>query len=227
MNIKSHKPKGYNKYKWDKATANFSKNNDSLEIFGNPVMESWEEPYMAELAKIATSNQGKVMEIGFGLGLSASYIQKSNIKEHHIIEANDNVYKKLIKFSQNSTINVFSYKGLWQEQVKNFKKESFDGILYDTYPLNEDEIHSHQFEFIKIAYDLLKHGGILTYCNFTSWGNLRKLYTNDFEMFNETQLPQLKKIGFKRINLKQVKVNPPKKCNYYQFNTIIAPEIWK
>ena len=25
-------------------------------------------------------------------------------------------------------------------------------------------------------------------------------------MFNETQLPQLKKIGFKRINLKQVKV---------------------
>ena len=143
MCVKSHKPKGNKKELWDSAEANFSDNNDSLEIFGNPVMESWEEPYMEELANIATMNNGKVLEIGYGLGISASYIQKSNAKEHHIIEANNNVFKKLTDFSKNSKIKIYTYKGLWQNQIKNINKNSFDGILYDTYPLNEDEIHTH------------------------------------------------------------------------------------
>ena len=68
MCVKSHKPKGNKKELWDSAEANFSDNNDSLEIFGNPVMESWEEPYMEELANIATMNNGKVLEIGCGAG---------------------------------------------------------------------------------------------------------------------------------------------------------------
>ncbi len=39
---------------WKDARATFTE--EKLEIFGRPVMEKWEEPYMKELANIVTSN---------------------------------------------------------------------------------------------------------------------------------------------------------------------------
>lgn len=227
MKIKSHVPKGNKTSSWSNAEADFDNGNDSLVIFGNPVMESWEKPYMKKLADTACLKGGKVLEVGFGLGIASSFIQQNAIKEHHIIEANQDVFKKLQEFSKQSKVKVFGYQGLWQEVITKFEENSFDGILYDTYPINEEELHIHQFNFIKTAYKLLKPNGVLTYCNFTSWGNLRKEYNDDYEMFEKTQSDKLTEIGFSKIKLHQVQVAPPESCNYYQFKTILAPEIIK
>src|SRR3990172_7148878 len=78
------------KNNWQAAEA--EKSTDSLEICGHPVMERWEESYMKDLAEIATRHGGKVMEIGFGLGISAAFIQQHPIEEHVIVEANRDVF---------------------------------------------------------------------------------------------------------------------------------------
>ena len=57
----------------------------SLEGKPFQVMMAWEKPYMEHLIK-KLKPKGDVLEIGFGLGYSASAIQKYNITSHTIIE---------------------------------------------------------------------------------------------------------------------------------------------
>jgi guanidinoacetate N-methyltransferase len=218
---------------WKKARAEYDETDNHLVILGKPVMERWETPFMHKMADIVTSNGGRVLEMGFGMGISGSRIQTApNITEHVIIEMNDDVFKRLLQFSANSKSKVTPLNGKWQDVVPSLEDASFDGILYDTYPFDQRELHSHQFDFIaKQGFRLLKPGGILTYCNITSYGVLLKEQFNyDVrKMFEENQIPQLEKIGFKKENISYevVEVMPESGCRYYDHNELIAPRLVK
>ncbi len=61
---------------------------------------------MHELASTATRNKGVVLEVGFGLGISAGFIQRYQPREHIVIEANLEVLGTSVQFSENSRYPV-------------------------------------------------------------------------------------------------------------------------
>merc|ERR1712055_712853 len=92
------------KESWNSIPADFSikvGNNDKLQIAGKPVMERWETPYMQMLARTAASRGGRVLELGFGLGIAASEIERVGVKEHWIVECNSGVFSTLLDWSIN------------------------------------------------------------------------------------------------------------------------------
>ena len=141
---------------WKNAPATFDEH--TLKIFGHPVMEDWETPYMEELAKIATSKGGVILELGYGMGISANFIQKTNVERYIIIEANHEVAEKAREFGKKAIHTVEILEGLWEEVIDQVPNESIDGILFDTYPLSELEIHKNHFGFFRVAYEKLRFG---------------------------------------------------------------------
>ena len=91
------------------------------------VMGDWEEPVMKAHAEITCRNGGHILEVGFGMGISANYIQEQDIKSHTIIELNDEVYKKAVEWAKDKP-NTKIIHGDWKTVELN---EKFDAIFYD------------------------------------------------------------------------------------------------
>lgn len=204
------------KQKWNEAQAEFDEH--TLRIAGHPVMEDWETSYMKRLAEIATFRGGSVLELGYGMGISAGFIEQNHeVTSHTVIECHPDVSKKAIDdfrdSVEKSTFHLFT--GFWEDITPQIADESFDGILFDTYPLTEEEVHANHFWFFKEAYRLLKKGGILTY------------YSDEPKSFSTQHLLKLKEAGFHDINFEICEVDTPEDCEYWQHDTMIAPIITK
>lgn len=199
--------------KWAEAEANFTDNN--LKICGHPVMERWETGYMKKLARLVTIGGGTILEVGFGLGIAASFIQQAQIERHIIIEANKQVFARVRLFASRSVIEVKSILGFWQERIEEIKTGSISGILFDTYPLFEQEIHCNHFSFFKHAFRVLKTGGVFTY------------YSDEENWFSKQHLFYLRQAGFSKIGGQVCQVKPPIDCQYWRSSTILAPLIIK
>ena len=97
---------------------------------GRIIMHEWERPLMKKIAEFVCENGGHILELGFGMGISADYIQKQNIETHTIYEINPEVYQNSLRWSKNKN-NVKIIQKDWFEDIDSWPV--FDGILFDTY----------------------------------------------------------------------------------------------
>lgn len=100
--------------------------------YGEPIMVDWEDEWMEESAKIICNKGGKILNIGFGLGIIDRYIQTYDIEHHTIVEPHPDIHKKMIKDGWFTKPNVTVLPVEWQEL--NFEDLGmFDGIYFDAY----------------------------------------------------------------------------------------------
>ena len=113
---KSRELIGFPAHKTDFARTSAVLDQHSLRISDHPVMEDWEHEYMRKLASIATSKGGRILEVGYGLGLSAHAIQQANITSHVVIEMHPDVIAKCLNECRYAlAINrMHIYSGLWK-----------------------------------------------------------------------------------------------------------------
>ena len=131
------------------------------------VMMSWEAPIMEKCAEFICHNKGDVLEIGFGMGICADYIQAQGVNSHTIVEIHPQIIEKL-KIWADGKSNVTIVEGDWYGASG---LSTYDGIFLDTYR-DDSSIYFKEFALEKI-----KSRGKITY-----WNNLEREYDEfDFD----------------------------------------------
>lgn len=158
------------------------------------VMMDWENELMSASAAYACSNSGDILEIGFGMGISAGYIQSHNINSHTIIENHPDIVPKAKQWALNKP-NVTIIEGNWYD-VKD-TLGMFDGLFYDTYGDDDMKYFSSSLS------PLMKEKGVATWWN------------NESEPTNFYNIPN--------VTYHQYEINPPEN-SYFNFNTYYLPK---
>ena len=94
------------------------------------VMMDWEHPLMSASAAYVTQNGGDILEIGFGMGISAGYMHSHSINSHTIVENHPEIIPKAVEWASNKS-NVTIVSQSWYDVRESLG--TFDGVFYDTY----------------------------------------------------------------------------------------------
>jgi protein-L-isoaspartate O-methyltransferase len=166
------------------------------EIYGEDreVMMDWEAPLMSASAVYICENGGDILEIGFGMGISANYIQSHSISSHTIIENHPQIITKAQEWASGKS-NVTIISGSWYDVKDNLS--TYDGIFYDTFG---DENMNH---FSSSLSNLTKSGTKATW-----WNN----NTNESNYYN------IPNVTYTSIN-----ISPPSN-SYFNSNTYYLPK---
>lgn len=108
------------------------KNDDYIVWHGQVVMSRSEEPYFEKLFEFAAKKvtPARILEIGFGLGISAGLIQRHlRPSMHHIVEIDTTIGSDLTRFA-NRYPSVTAILGDWRHAQLD---APYDFIFYDPF----------------------------------------------------------------------------------------------
>ena len=125
------------------------------------VMMDWEDSIMSASAAYACEGGGDILEIGFGMGISADYIQQHTINTHTIIENHPDVITKAQAWAADKS-NVTILEGSWYD-IKD-TLSTYNGLFYDTWG---DENNTDIWTLMP---SFMKPGGRATW-----WGSHKEL----------------------------------------------------
>lgn len=154
----------------DAELATLTSDRTQAELSEQEILEDWHLPLMKSMARAVTESHGNILEIGFGRGLASSFIQACGVKSHTIIECNDSVIRRFFEpwRARLPDRDIRLARGKWQDVIETLGE--FDGIFFQTYPLNEREFAEYLSRsvvfaehFFPIAARHLRPGGAFTY----------------------------------------------------------------
>ncbi len=119
------------------------------------VMMDWETPIMEKSAQLICKNGGKVLNIGFGLGIVDSFIQNEKIVEHHIIECHPDILNKMRLDGWYQKENVVIIEGFWQDVIHNLS--GYDGVYFDTWKESDFNF------FLKECHKIINKDGLMSF----------------------------------------------------------------
>ncbi len=135
----------------------------------NEIMEDWQIPLMRRMAEIASASGGDVLEVGFGQGVSSSFIQAGGVLSHTIVECNESVIGRFHEWRRDyPKSDIRLIEGRWQDVTDQFQQ--YDAVFLHTYPLSQEEFVEYVSDsvtfaehFFATAAGSLKPGGVFTY----------------------------------------------------------------
>jgi spermidine synthase len=105
-------------------------------------------------AEIITQNGGNILEIGFGMGISSTFIINENITSYTCVEINDNIFSDAQNWSIGKN-NVSIINSDWEDFLLSTGLK-FDAIFCDC--LEQDEFDS----FYEKSKRVLNNGAIIS-----------------------------------------------------------------
>ncbi len=187
-----------------------------LTLSDHEIMEDWQTPMMKTMARYVGETKGDVLEIGFGRGVSSSFIQDYPLKSHTIIECNHSIVDRFHEWKkQFKGRDIRIVEGLWQDTIEDL--DLFDAIFFHTYPLNDEEYMNYVHggitfagHFFEHAAAHLKKGGVFTYL------------TTEIDSLSRAHQRLLFKF-FKSFSLETVAIDiPPSVRDAFWSNTMVA-----
>ena len=178
------------------------------------VMMEWEKPYMEESIKVLNPF-GKVLEIGFGLGYTATKLCSfANVTEYNVIECTPIVWDKFDEFKSEQQVlrpelKVNLIKGRWEDVLQT--TGIYDSIYFDDYVLSSNQVINDRFkEFLYNV--LLNHTRIGSRISVYSNNNVKDKYNN---------------INCIKVECTEYKIDIPEYCKYAKGDKMYIPILTK
>lgn len=158
------------------------------------VMMDWEHPLMSASAAYVCQNGGDILEIGFGMGISAGYIQSHSISSHTILENHPDIIPLALEWAAEKP-NVTIITGSWYDNLDLLS--TYDGVFHDTYG------DYHLKYFSSSLSSLVKPGGVVT------WWNMFPTASNTHNISD--------------VEYQEIQINPPQN-SYFNHNSYFLPK---
>jgi hypothetical protein len=133
----------------------------------------WERPIMERSAEIVAHNHGDVLNVGFGMAIIDTAIQKQGIASHTIIEAHPQVIERAKRWAEDKK-GVRLVHSMWQDALDDLPP--LDGIYFDT-------LMPPMIPFLERVPGLLKPGGVFLYFQYmVQFENLEAMAGNGLRL---------------------------------------------
>ncbi|MFI9804251.1 class I SAM-dependent methyltransferase [Streptomyces sp. NPDC052301] len=196
------------------STAGATRTEDELLIEGQEVMQDWEWPLMQRIADRVAGSHGDVLEIGFGMGISATMMQEIGVRSHTIVELNEEVGQLAREWrARRPDADIEIVSGSWRDVLPTLG--TFDGILWDAFPISDTEFNQIVLRDSTVAESFfpeasahLRPGGTFSY------------YSNEVDSLSRTHQRSLLRY-FDRFEVEVVGgMQPPEDCQYWWNDTM-------